>query len=175
LLVSDQPSNLPSNVFVDLERGYSAVRHVCAGLPDGAVVVGTKAKLQPAPRVFPDDRRIPLNEQEEFAQYLPPALAARLLPGRYTAGYEVIPERSGGLTAYEPWVEDFGNVLFASPGRATVGLMAAQTTLAKLIEKRGEGASSKFNLPSVARSNWTGPITMHFAPDYKFDDAERAR
>ena len=97
LLVSDQPSNLPSDVFVDLERGYSAVRHVCAGLPYGAVVVGTKAKLQPAPRVFPEDRRIPINERKEFAQYLPPTLAARLFPGRYTAGYEVIPKRLGGL------------------------------------------------------------------------------
>lgn len=175
LLVSDRPGCLPPGVFVDLERGFSAVRHPCAGLADGAAVVGTKARSQPAPRVAADERHIPLEEEQEFVKCLPPVLASRLLPARYTAGYEVIPRRVGGPTAYEPWIEDCGSVVFASPGRATVALMAANLTLARLLEKRSLTKPKSFNLPSTGRINWAEPITMHFSPDYDFDDSGRTK
>ena len=53
----------------------------------------------------------------------PPACAAfqaSHVGRKYTAGYEVMPRPSAGVSAYEPWIEAAGPVIFASPGRATV-------------------------------------------------------
>jgi hypothetical protein len=172
LLVSGEQAGLPSPVYVDLERGFSAVSHQCEGMCHGVVVVGTRATFEPAPRIVPDDRIIPACECKDFEACLPPALAAKLYPGRYTAGYEVIPSTETGKTIYEPWIEDMGDIVFASPGRATVALEAARETLARLIPKMTSGAA-KTQLPLRRFSAWSNPITMHFTPTYSFDDAEK--
>ena len=57
LLVSSNDGAIPSPIFIDLDRGFSAVHHPCDGLSHGATVIGTKARMQPAPFVLPDDRQ----------------------------------------------------------------------------------------------------------------------
>ncbi len=89
LLVSSNACPMPAPIFIDLDRSFSAVHHLCSGLSHGATVVGTKARRQPADFALPDRRRIPTAEQQELKDCLHPKLAERLLPGRFTAGYEV--------------------------------------------------------------------------------------
>ena len=91
-----------------------------------------------------------------------------------TAGEELIPEAEG-LTQYEPWIEEFGNVVFGSPGRATVVKLAAVTAMARLSRLRdslrdADVARGFFNGGGV--SGWDARISMHFATDYDFDDSE---
>jgi glycine/D-amino acid oxidase-like deaminating enzyme len=172
LLVSSNDCPMPSPIFVDLDRGFSAVHHLCDGLTHGATVVGTKARLQPADFALPDDRRIPASEQQQLKDCLPPVLAERLLPGRFTAGYEVIPATSKALTAFEPWIEDLGSAIFASPGRATMALAAARMTLARILGKIRERRGKRFDYDSSGHARWDAEINMHYTPRYTFDDAE---
>jgi glycine/D-amino acid oxidase-like deaminating enzyme len=172
LLVSHSPQLVPCSVFVDWDSGYSAVKHAAPGLPNGAAVVGTKARLQPAPIVSAADRRIPENERLKFERCLHPALAKSLLPGRFTAGYEVIPRRTTGLTAYDPWIVPFGNVLFASPGRATIGWLAAQEALEKTIEMIEAASFRRVVHSPDPLLTWQHPIHMHYTTQYSFNDLE---
>jgi glycine/D-amino acid oxidase-like deaminating enzyme len=175
LLVSSNACAMPSPIFIDLDRGFSAVHHLCTGLNHGAIVVGTKARLQPADFALPDDRRIPVREQQRLKDCLHPILAERLLPGRLTAGYEVIPVASKALTAFEPWIEDLGSAIFASPGRATMALEAARTTLAQILKKIRERRGEKFGYDASGHARWNAEISMHYTPQYTFDDAEHVK
>lgn len=172
LLVSHSPELVPCPVFVDLDRGYSAVKHVLADLPFGAAVVGTKAKLQPAPFAAAADRKVLETERVEFEEYLHPELRRTLLPGRFTAGYEVIPLRSTGVSAYEPWIVVFDNVLFASPGRATIGWSASQEALDHVIEMILAQSEQPVVHTPDPYSSWQHPVQMHYMPTYSFNDLE---
>jgi glycine/D-amino acid oxidase-like deaminating enzyme len=173
LLVSDRPSGLPADVYVDVDLGFSAVRHKCATTGVEHVVVGTRTHDQPTAYAFPDERKIPLKEQMDFASNLHPELARKLLPSRFTAGYEVMPLEGSGISQYEPWIKDFGDVVFASPGRATVAFMAATEVMDLMLSKV---SGSKFDCIYQAGSKWAGHVAMHFNNvHYNFDDAEQPK
>lgn len=171
LLVSDKPSGLPADVYADVDLGFSAVRHKCATTGAEYVVVGTRTHDQPTAFAFPDERRIPPKEQADFTSNLHPELARRLLPSRFTAGYEAMPPTGSEISQYEPWVEDYGDVVFASPGRATVAFLAATQVTDLMLEK---ASGSKFDCVYPAAAKWVGKIAMHYDNgQYNFDDAER--
>lgn len=174
LWVGTSRPGLPASVLVDYEYGFSAVQHQYdeGSLEGNPVVIGTRARLKYAPSVSVDGRSIPLSEQSELQGYLPQVLKDRISSARYTAGYEVIPNVEVKLSEYQPWIEDFGNVLFASPGRATVAQPAAYEVMEKLISKLAS-SSTKIQLPSKSLGGWNDLISMHYQPNYKYCDAEK--
>ena len=171
LLVTHSRCFLPASIYIDLDRGFSAVRHPC-GTEGMATVIGTRAKTEPVRAGPPDKRTVSDTEREELLSCLHPKMSDELGDWRVTAGEELIPGAKP-LTQYEPWIEDFGNVVFGSPGRATVSMLAAVDVFARLRPKK-PGRSAKARLIRDGLAGWTGPIRMHFTPDYNFDDSERS-
>ncbi len=175
MLVGSGLCSMPAPVFVDTVNGCSAVQHKCSGTENGAVVVGTRIKDSDAPYVHPDDRRIPLTEISDMGRCLHPALSESLLPGRYTAGYEVIPPACTGRTQYERWTVDGGSVVFCSPGRATVAALAAEELVSDvLVPKVRARTGERATYTHGFRPSWQASINMHFTPYYGFNDAENS-
>lgn len=173
LLVSKAECFLPAPIYVDLDRGFSAVRHRC-NQDEVATVVGTRARTQPISPTRPDDRLVSESEKEAMERCLHPLLQSGLRPWRVTVGEELIPQ-GGKLTQYEPWIEEYENVVFASPGRATVGQLAAVEVMARLNRLRNARQPAwKASKPASQweLTPWDGPIRMHFRQPYSFDDLE---
>jgi glycine/D-amino acid oxidase-like deaminating enzyme len=162
-------------IFADRMRKFSFVRHPPDGelLPEGALVIGTKVHREVAFKP-PDSRRIEPEDREEFETYLPSILKEKISSGRFTAGYEVIPDKKLELKDIEPWVEwveGFPAVLKAVPGRATMGMFVARQILDEI--------TSRIGVPDTTRSPysrigmpWDGEIFMHYHPNYSFNDSE---
>jgi glycine/D-amino acid oxidase-like deaminating enzyme len=171
LLVQPGSCGVKSPLLVDYGRGFSAVRHT---LTDGsvAVVIGTRIHTQPVDYAYPDDRSIPRGEIQRFRDCLPANLLEAAKNGRFTAGFEVMPTRDG-LSYLEPWVEAHGSLIFSSPGRATLGLVAATETLAAVLRALSiqRGAPIKYSV-GMGGSPWLERIHMHYEEPYSFDDAE---
>lgn len=159
--------------MVDLGRGFSAVRHDCEGTADGAVVMGTRTRMNDAPFVEACNRCVLPEEAKSFMEGLPPKFQD--LPGnRFTAGYEVIPGASTELNAYQPWIQAEDNIIFASPGRATVSLMAANQVMAQVLTAvlpRSRGVVG--DVPS-GHGPWSCDIAMHYTRTYSFNDFNAA-
>jgi hypothetical protein len=162
-------------IFADRVRGFSFVRHPpdSARLPKGALVVGTRVdrlvQFQP-----PDNRRIDPEDREEFRSLLPPILEASMPDGRFTAGYEVIPDAKYQRKDIEPWiewVEGFPALLQAMPGRATMGMLVARQVLAELTSRIGEPDTTRPAYEGIGMP-WVEPISMHYHMDYDFDDSK---
>jgi glycine/D-amino acid oxidase-like deaminating enzyme len=174
LLVGRGACSMPADIFVDTKNGCSAVHHKCTDMEHGAVVVGTRVKCENAGFFYPDDRRIPPCEIEEMRENLHPGFE-RLLPGRYTAGYEVIPPARSGRTQYEPWIVDSGSVVFCSPGRATVALRAAQELVEEVLKPKSKSRiGGRATYTQSIGTPWQTPINMHFTQHYDFNDAENS-
>ncbi len=170
LVVGDAPSDMPASIVVDLGRGFSAVRHDRGDAMTAAVVMGTRTKSR---HDGPPKRIIPFADQREFSTSVPPAFQASMSGGRYTAGYEVIPRRGAGVSAYEPWIEADGPVIFASPGRATVTGLAAQDLFGAVRRRwksERHGRTSPIDISNC--SAWRCQIAMHYMPYYSYNDAE---
>lgn len=170
LVVGDAPPDMPAPILVDLDRGFSAVRHERGGGVGAAIVMGTRAKtLHEGPVV----RTITHAEQKKFSEGVPPVFEASVAAGRYTAGYEVMPRPSAGISAYEPWIEEAGPLLFASPGRATVSFMAAQDLFAAVLRRRSLAPQARTTHIDVSCcAAWDAEIAMHYMPFYSYNDAE---
>jgi glycine/D-amino acid oxidase-like deaminating enzyme len=173
LLVYPDTRGMGVPLLVDLDRGFSAVRHLGDSASAGAVVIGTKVRKQPAQFARPEHRRIPSDEVVEFGRCLHPRFECCMRSGRFTAGYELIPIKPATSTYLEPWVEDYGSVVLASPGRATLGLEGARKALAVLIKKLSARNRQPFRFVMIGPGRfWNEPIFMHFAEHYSFSDAE---
>lgn len=162
-------------IFADRMRKFSFVRHPPDGemLPRGALVIGTKVhnnvSLPP-----PDERRIDPPDRDKFEKYLPPVLREKISEGRFTAGYEVIPDETVGLKDVEPWVDwvrEYPALLKAAPGRATMGLSVARDILGEITSRIGapDTTRSPFSRIGVL---WDDDIFMHYHPSYSFDDSK---
>jgi hypothetical protein len=165
LLVHAGPVGFDAPIVVDLDRGFAAVRHPCEE-SNGAIVIGTKVHQPNASFVSPPRRRISRQDTERFRSCLHPALEIRVARGRFTAGFELMPAPPAQVSFVEPFVQSFGNVVFASPGRATIALKAAEHAFAevlRIIEARGR---SRFRFQLQETSRWSGPINMHYRPEY---------
>ncbi|MER9877948.1 FAD-binding oxidoreductase [Mesorhizobium sp. M0118] len=170
LVVGDAPADMPASIVVDLGRGFSAVRHERGSSTGPAVVMGTRTKSRHdgAPK-----RVISLAEQEEFSTFVPPGFQASMARGRYTAGYEVMPNRGLGISPYEPWIHPDGSVIFASPGRATVSALAAQRLVAAVLDRRESERHGRTTSIDTSTCNpWDCQISMHYMPYYSYNDAE---
>jgi glycine/D-amino acid oxidase-like deaminating enzyme len=183
LLVVDGCHSIEAPIFVDRPRRFSFVRHPpdTVRLPNGALVIGTSVVEKDIPYASFDERRIRKDLIDKFEQSLPPCLREHVTSGRFTAGYEVLPDsvmddRGDNLDYVEPWVEWIGRdegqrILLAMPGRATMGMHTAERVLGELEEYIGAPFGGA---PSTAMSGrWDGDIPMHFHPFYDFDDRER--
>jgi len=171
LVYSGDRAALMPPIFVDYERGFSSVRHHTRNVASGtALVVGTKVREEPVPFQLPDSRVIKAPQIDAFKACLSAPFLSLVPEARFTAGFELMP--LNGSSFLEPWIEDLGLVVIASPGRATLGLNAAQDVLGLLISKlddRTKGTVGPFNC-----GLWVDPIHMHFSDHYKFTDAEEA-
>lgn len=173
LFVHSGTCGLAVPLLADVNRGFSVLRHIGNSSSSGAIVIGTKSKKQPVEFVPPDQRRIPDDEIVKFKKCLHPELDRYVSTGRFTAGYEVIPKPPVVKSFVEPWIEDCGNILFASPGRATLGLAGAKLALASLISKIAQRNGKQFRLVHLRNSlPWDNDIHMHFEDHYDFDDKE---
>jgi glycine/D-amino acid oxidase-like deaminating enzyme len=161
-------------IFADRVRKFSFVRHPPDHevMPAGALVIGTRVHSEVAFRQ-PQLREIAADDRKKFEEGLPEVLKAKVSAGRFTAGYEVIPDDTVGLKDVEPWiawVEDYRGLLKASPGRATMGMFVARQVLAKI--------TSRIGTPSTVRTPfsrigvlWDSGIYMHYHPSYSFNDS----
>ena len=172
LLVADAPESMPAPIIADLDKGFSAVRHERGGDPP-AVVMGTRVKLRDVPFVGASERVIHESEQQEFREKMPPPFDQ--LRGRFTAGFELVPPPRPRTSPYRPWIETRGNVILASPGRATIATLAASLTLERIIEHWRSDRRQTTALDVAACRQWEAPIAMHYMRSYDFNDAEVAR
>jgi glycine/D-amino acid oxidase-like deaminating enzyme len=164
LLVHEAPHDLRVPLLVD--RKFSVVRHAATNrAPDGALVIGTVHRRDNAPFVPAHARRILPDEVEAFRSFLPPELCGSVDTGRFTAGVELIPPRNRSFLDH--WVEDFGPIVFASPGRATLAWDAAIKALALIAPKVAERPTCRWE--GIA-DPWTSDVHMHFSDHYTFDD-----
>ncbi|HEV7277072.1 MAG TPA: FAD-dependent oxidoreductase [Devosiaceae bacterium] len=170
LVVGDAPVDMPAPIIVDLGLGFSAVQHPRGAALPAAVVMGTRTKSR---HEGVAERIVSLADQDQFSRGVPPSFQPSLLNGRYTAGYEVIPKRDTGVSAYEPWIEVDGPVIFSSPGRATVAGLAARSLFdavrARWSSQR-HGRTSSVDISDC--SAWDRQIAMHYMPCYTYNDAE---
>jgi glycine/D-amino acid oxidase-like deaminating enzyme len=179
LLVLDGCHSIEVPIFVDRPRGFSFVQHPAAGdhLPEGALVIGTTAVDEDVDFVPFEERKITRARVAEFREKLPDCFRGYVEVGRFTAGFEVIPvgifdDEGYELHYVEPWVRWFGvddglRLLVAMPGRATMGMLAAEMVLNEL-EAHVECSAN----PLVRPELWEGDIFMHFHRIYDFDDRE---
>jgi glycine/D-amino acid oxidase-like deaminating enzyme len=177
LVVRDELSTTVP-IYADRTRGFSFVRqslHTASG--GAALVVGTNVHRDNVPFRAAVDRRISEKEVEDFKKCLPPVLEACVSTGRFTAGYELIPDSSVRKGYFEDWVTDVGGypgLIMASPGRATLGLMTAQQVVRRASKLLGAPSPSKGRDPSlVTTSSWDDEIHMHFEDYYSFDDSKK--
>jgi glycine/D-amino acid oxidase-like deaminating enzyme len=171
LMVGEAPDDMPAPIMVDLDRGFSAVRHRRGQLDEAAVVMGTRVKTPKAPD--PAERLVPKDDQVGFSLNVPPGFRTCLDAGRYTAGYEVMPPINGHLSPFHPWIEVHGPVIFASPGRATIaGLSAAKVyrEVLGLQVRSSTKRTSKFDISGC--THWGCAVEMHYMPTYTYNDAE---
>ena len=129
LLVVDGFHSIETPIFADRPRGFSFVRHPPGGetLPAGALVIGTGVVEKDIAYAPYDERRIRETHIEAFRDSLPACLKGHVETGRFTAGYEVVPdgvmdEEGYDLHYVEPWVEWVGvdngmHLLLAMPRR----------------------------------------------------------
>ena len=180
LLVVENTFGITAPIFADRTRGFSFVQHESGrdSISNGVLVVGTKVERE-VPFRLPDERVISQLDTKAFGGYLPPVLYDAVGTGRFTAGYEVIPEPSLGLQHVEPWinwVEDVPGLLLAMPGRATMGMFVARQALSQIEDRLGKptGIITKHkNLIEVGVETWNEDIRMHFQTPYNFDDSEQ--
>lgn len=173
LMVADAPKDMPASIVVDLDLGFSAVRHERGADSPAAVVMGTRAKSSKAPRVDAQQRRLSTEELDQFGQGVPPSFYTSFRGGRYTAGYEVIPGAKTGLKLYQPWIVPNKRVIFASPGRATTSLQAGLRLIpeiSKAIEEAGGQKTSAVDLSGCTQ--WECQIQMHYMNNYNYNDAK---
>ena len=170
LAVGEAPEDMPAPIVVDLGRGFSAVRHGRGADMSDAVVMGTRTKSR---HDGPPERIVPLADQQEFTSLIPPAFRPSMTSARYTAGYEVLPKRDLGISAYEPWIHPEGPVIFASPGRATVSALAANQLLAAVIERWSNERHGRTTAVDTTKCRaWDRQVSMHYMPYYSYNDAE---
>lgn len=170
LFVGEAPEDMPAPIVVDLGAGFSAVRHSRGDTMPAAVVMGTRTKGQ---HEGVPERVVSMAEQVSFTRDVPDGFKPSLFNGRYTAGYEVIPERETGVSAYEPWLLEDGPLLFASPGRATVAGMAAQSVFESVMDRRRATRHARTSSVDLSDcSLWSREIAMHYMPCYSYNDAE---
>jgi glycine/D-amino acid oxidase-like deaminating enzyme len=169
LLVQPGTQGMECSLYVDHVRKVSIVRHTGGAAREGALVVGTNVRMERPPDVPPEARRITLEEVTRFQSQLPPTFQRLIGTGRFTAGYEVIPI---GKTEFEVWVQDYGSVVTASPGRATLVLGARDRVLPLMLKKRAEMRGAFRLLKAGATRPWKGQILMHFSHHYSFNDVE---
>lgn len=166
----ERAASLPP-IFIDYERGFSSVRHRTGGVASGAaVVVGTKIHRNVEFKQ-PEARRISSTDISDFEDCLSDPFKSLILEGRFTAGFELIP-RDKTRSYLAPWIEDLGDALLASPGRATLGWAAAREVFRLMLTKAGE--IGRRNIGPVPSSPWSCEIHMHFSDHYSFTDAEEA-
>lgn len=169
LLVAEAPAFMPAAVVADLDCGMVGVRHARGGDP-AALVLGTYVKCKNVPFSEASQRIIPKAKQEEFRLALPSGF--RDLQGRFTAGYELVPSPELPMSRFQPWIDVRGDVIFASPGRATIATLAATKTLAEIIKHRRADHSRKAEVDISACKEWDDPIAMHFMNGFHFNDGE---
>jgi glycine/D-amino acid oxidase-like deaminating enzyme len=170
LLVHPNSCGVPVPILVDFERQFSLVKHSCT--PADALVIGTKVHQQPVSFIAPEQRRVSKADAASFRRFLHPHLEQSMQTGRFTAGFEVMPTKAAGVTHLEPFVKTFDNVVFASPGRATLALQAAEKVFSAtraIVDARGR---RRFEFVSKTSRAWCDPIDMHYQPTYQFNDAE---
>lgn len=166
----DHAASLPP-IFIDFERGFSSVRHRTASVASGAaVVVGTKVHRTIEFRQ-PEARRIESKDISDFKACLSDTFTSFLPEARFTAGFELIPlDKSRSFLA--PWIEDLTDVVLASPGRATLGWMAAREVFLLMLSKLS--GAGRQRIEPVSAPPWECQIHMHFSDHYSFTDAEEA-
>lgn len=169
LRVAEAPPSMPVSVIVDSNRGWSAVRH-CRAADSPAIVMGTRAHCKNVKFADAFERNIPDAKKLEFLIRTPPPFDR--LPGRFTAGYEVVPAPGVTPSRFSPWIETHGDVIFASPGRATIAKVAVNEALVKIMQHRiaKPGETTLFDRSQCRE--WNEAIEMHFMGSYDFDDSE---
>ena len=175
LLVLHESFATQAPIFADRVRGFSFVRHPAEerSLPNGALVIGTRVDREVEFRL-PDYRKIERDDLDRFAEYLPPLLRDRMRYGRFTAGYEVIPDKRLERKDVEPWIEwvdGFPALLQAMPGRATMGMFVAQQVMDAVTARIGDPDLSRTSSNTV-KVGWKDPIWMHYDATYDFDDSK---
>jgi hypothetical protein len=181
LLVARDNGLTDLGVYADRVRGFSFVRHPIGESADASVlVVGTGIHCDDMAFCSPDMRRVTGPDVEQFRSRLPPSLVDSA-GGRFTAGWEVIPDESTGRKEVQHWiepVEGYSTLLQVHPGRATLGWFAASQALTAV--KRAFRAQRGRRFLSVPDSGagrdtfWDGNVHMHFEPHYSFDDSREA-
>jgi hypothetical protein len=162
-------------IFADRLRKFSFVRHPPdhEALPAGALVIGTRVHAEVTFRQ-PHLREISADDRRKFEEGLPEVLKEKVSAGRFTAGYEVIPDDTVGLKDVEPWVdwvEGYRGVLKASPGRATMGMFVARQVLGKITSRIGAPSKERSTFSRIGVS-WDSGIFMHYHPSYSFNDSK---
>jgi hypothetical protein len=175
LLVLHQTFFADVPIFADRVRKFSFVRHPPEGarLPDGALVIGTGFNESVTFHPF-EDRQIDPPNCAKFAAYLPPILRKKIPDGRFTAGYEVVPDKTVGVKDVEPWIEwvsGYPRLLKATPGRATMGMYVARQVLDQITSRIG-GPSTVRSPNSRIGVLRDDDIFMHYHPSYKFNDSK---
>jgi hypothetical protein len=175
LLVLHESFTNQAPIFVDRVREFSFVQHSAdgLGLPNGALVIGTSVhgyvEFQ-----LPDRRHIEPEDCRKFAEYLPPVIRDKISSGRFTAGYEVVPDERLRKQYFEPWMEwvdGFPGLLQAMPGRATMGMFVGQQVFEELASRIGEPETTHTSSKVIA-VGWDDPIYMHYEGIYEFDDSK---
>lgn len=164
-------------LFADREGGFSFVHQPAQpGAPNGATIFGTVVHRE-VEFQLPQDRRVSEEDVKKFSAHLPNWLAPSVNRGRFTAGYEVIPEPDTGMSYVEPWVSavspsQFPGLFFALPGRATTGLIASKMAFDKILPylSRARWTQSAPDLSGFRA--WEGDIYPHSHPRYGFNDAD---
>jgi glycine/D-amino acid oxidase-like deaminating enzyme len=176
LLVADEDLGTNAFLFADRSRGWSFTRHPSApGGSANAYVIGTRVH-RPVDFKPADARRILADDFKLFRQCLPDSLAHLCDRGRFTAGYEIIPDESTRTRYVEPWVDqhpEFPQLLFAMPGRATLGLFTARqvaTSVFKHLSDDGHRGKGRSSLGLSNDQAWNGQVHMHFEPYFDFND-----
>ena len=168
LMVHYVSSQHTAPVYVNVDKGFSSVRHRLKGNDECGFVTGTRENHIDVQRDPNRSRQISPDEIASFKNNLSEQLILELAGARITGGCELI---SDGIPLVEPWLKDMGNVVFGSPGRATVALRVAEDAFKMMEANLTENGHRRFGLASAKQSRWDGAINMHYAPAYSFDDA----
>lgn len=170
LMVHHGSSKHTAPVYVNVDKGFSSVRHRLNGNDECGFVTGTRVKGEDPKRDPNRSRQISPDEITRFKDELSGKLMMDSARARFTGGCELILK---GVPLVEPWLKDMGNVVLGSPGRATVALRAAEDAFKLLEMKLLANGHQRFQLAAAKQSQWEGAINMHFVPTYSFDDAQR--
>lgn len=173
LAVIKRDQVMPVPVFADLVRGFSVTSHAtsekCAR---GALVLARKHPL-PVTQPETDCHALSKDEIEEFWSGLPPSVQElRAFSPRYTAGLE---PRLAKAAKEGPIIRklDQLNVVVGFPGRASLGIYAADLAVKEISGILGRTPQPKDAVNPRLGVDWTGPAHMHFHDYYdNFDDLE---